>query len=256
MIAVRRHSSVVSATHSQIAFALIVVLACMVFAPRAAGDTPPGPTTGQTTTGPAPVTNPVTGVTPQPDPAPPPKKTPPPTPSRSTPVRHSAPPSHKATPVQPTPAFVTPTPAAPAAPAAVTSTPHRIAKTHTRAAPAKHHPAPSSALEGPATSSAVQQQATKPPASSPSTAPSEAPPPTAPLRRVGTHNSVARDLVVLIDIVAVLLLTLALIPAAVLRSPLVVRRAVRLRPSIAAAGISLLSASLILFMLNLSGPVP
>jgi hypothetical protein len=63
-------------------------------------------------------------------------------------------------------------------------------------------------------------------------------------------------LVVLIDVVAVLLLALAVMPAAVLRRPFVVRRAVRLRPSIAAAGISLLSASLILFMLNLSGPVP
>ena len=176
MIAVRSHSSAVRATHSQIAFALIVVLACMVFAPRAAGDTPPGPTTGQTTTGPTPVTNPVTGVTPQPDPAPPPKKTPPPTPSRSAPVSHSAPPSHKVTPVQPAPAFITPTPSPPAAPAAITRTPHPVAKKRVPAAPAKHHPAPSSALDGPATSPAVQQQSTKPAASSPSPAPSEAPP--------------------------------------------------------------------------------
>jgi hypothetical protein len=70
------------------------------------------------------------------------------------------------------------------------------------------------------------------------------------------HNTVARDLVVVLDAVAVLLLVLALIPATVLQRRFVVNRAVRLRPSIAAAGISLLSASLILFILNLSGPVP
>ena len=70
------------------------------------------------------------------------------------------------------------------------------------------------------------------------------------------HNTLARDFVVALDVLAVLLLALAFIPAAVLRRPLAHRQAVRLRPSIAAAGISLLSASLILFMLNMSGPVP
>jgi hypothetical protein len=69
------------------------------------------------------------------------------------------------------------------------------------------------------------------------------------------HSAVSREFVIVLGLVAVLLLALALIPEDVLRRRFVVARAARFRPSIAATGISLLSASLILFILNLSGAV-
>ena len=110
----------------------------MVLAPRAAGDTPPSPTT-PTQTAPAPVTvtNPTTDVTPAPDPAPKktpaPKKAPPTSSTHSTPVHSSAPSSHPVTVVQPAPTFA---PAIPASPAhAATSKPRPTTKSHVRAAP-------------------------------------------------------------------------------------------------------------------------
>ena len=149
----------------------MLVLAFMVLAPRAAGDTPPTPTTPtQTTPDPVTVTNPTTDVTPAPDPAP--KKTPapkkaPPTSTHSAPVDHSTPSSHPATLVQPAPTVA---PAIPVPPAhAATSTPRPTAKSHARAAPVKHHPAPSSVLEKPPASPAVSS--TKPVTSAPSPVP-------------------------------------------------------------------------------------
>jgi hypothetical protein len=68
-------------------------------------------------------------------------------------------------------------------------------------------------------------------------------------------NAIARDFVLVLDAVAVLLLVLAWTAQGVLQRRFATR-ATRFRPTMAAAGISLLSASLILFMLNLSGPVP
>ena len=282
MTAAHRHPSGVSATHSQIVLGLIVILAFAVLAPRAAGDaSPPGTTTDQVAT----VSDPAADPAPVPDPAPQ-KKTPPPAPSHSAPVKHSTAPSHQATPVQPpAPAIVNPParqtvvprqtvvqpspvriPAAPAPHTAATSTPHPsakprhpIAKKPVSAAPAEHPRVPSPALERPPVSPAVPHSG---PAGS--TPPTAAIPPHPSLRHVvspAAHSTVARDLVLVLDAAAVLLLVLALVPESVLQRPSVQRRsaanrAVRLRPSIAAAGISLLSASLILFMLNLSGPVP
>jgi hypothetical protein len=69
-------------------------------------------------------------------------------------------------------------------------------------------------------------------------------------------SGIARDFVLLLDAVAVLLLVLAWTPRGVLQRSFATPRVTRFRPTLAAAGISLLSASLILFMLNLSGPVP
>jgi hypothetical protein len=48
----------------------------------------------------------------------------------------------------------------------------------------------------------------------------------------------------------------ALVSRGLFHGRALVYRTVRVRPSLVAAGISLLSASFILFMLNLSGPVP
>jgi hypothetical protein len=69
-------------------------------------------------------------------------------------------------------------------------------------------------------------------------------------------NALARELVVILDAVAVLLLAAALIPRVLVHWGVFVTRGVRLRPSLAAAGISLLSVSLLLIILNLSGQVP
>jgi hypothetical protein len=250
MTASRRHPSGVSTTHLQIVLGLLVILAFAVLAPRAAGDNPPGTTTTDQAT----VSAPTPDAAPRPDPAP--VKTPPHHASPSTPTKHTAVPvAPPAAPptiapprsvVQPTPAFV-PTPAPPAAGTSA------LKARHAKTLP-KHHPAPSSGLERPPMSPAVQAPAASTPAGYASNATRSQRSRSADSRPARTN--VPRDFVVVLDAVAVLLLLLALIPEAVLQRRFVAARAVRFRPSIAATGISLLSASLILFMLNLSGPVP
>ena len=266
MAAARRHLSAVSATHL-LAFGLILVWGAFTgLAPLASADTPPGTSTDQVT-----VSDPTTDVTPLPDPAPP-KNTSPPTPKRTVPVSKGAAPSHVGTSplrssgsaarTEPTrtvvqPSFVPVVPA-PATRPAVATTPHPIRKAVAPKAQAKHHPASSPALERPPQSPAVQQPATVG-SPSPSVVVSRTTQPHSSSQHKASQagtSTMARDFVVILDAVAVLLLATALIPRAVLQRRVFVNRAARLRPSLAAAGISLLSASLILFILNLSGPVP
>ncbi len=269
MVAARRHLAGTSAGHV-VALGLILGVALAGVTPVAFADSPPGTSTDQTTT----VSEPTTDVTPAPDPAPTKNTAPPPVHHSVSPTKTAAPdhattaparPSARTTPsepartVIPTRAVVqpsstqntqTPTPARAA-------TTRRVTPTHRRIAPAKAHPSPSSLLERPPTSPALEH-----PKSDGTSAP-------APIvaHRATPHasnrdeasqvkpNGIARDFVLVLDAVAVLLLLLALTPRGVLQRRLT-PRSTRFRPTLAAAGISLLSASLILFMLNLSGPVP
>lgn len=267
MAAARRHLSAVSATHL---LALGLVLVCCAFAglaPFAFADTPPGTSTDQAT-----VSDPTTDVAPLPDPAPPKTTSSPTPPKRTVPVSKGAAPRHVVTsPLRPSgsaarteptrtvvqPSFVPVVPVTATRPA-VATTPHPIRKTAAPKAQAKHHPASSPALEQLPQSPAVEQPATvgSPAPSivvSQATHPQSSSQPKA--SQAGTSTT-ARDFVVILDAVAALLLATALIPRAVLQRRVVGNRTARLRPSLAAAGISLFSASLILFILNLSGPVP
>jgi hypothetical protein len=267
MVAARRHLAGTSAGHV-VALGLILGVAVAGVAPVAFADSPPGTSTDQTTT----VSEPTTDVTPAPDPAPPKTTAPPP-------VHHSVSPTKKAAP-DPTTAPERPvartTPSEPArtviptravqpsgAQSTQTATPPtaaitpQVIPTHRRKAPAKPHPSPSSLLERPPTSPAVEHKSdgtsaqagivahgTRPHASIQNEASQVKP------------NGIARDFVLVLDAVAVVLLLLAWTPLGVLQRRFATPRATRFRPTLAAAGISLLSASLILFMLNLSGPVP
>jgi hypothetical protein len=153
--------------------------------------------------------------------------------------------------VTPTPVY---TPAAAAthtdAPASVTThTAHRAAKR--RKAPL--HAPPSSQLERPYVV----------PALATSSVPSAPSSPSAPAQNTANQvstpssgRSIARIYIVALDCIAVLLLGLAALPAGFVRERLGSTGALRFRPSVAAAGFSLLSVSLVLFMFGLAGPVP
>jgi hypothetical protein len=261
-----RHLSAVSATHL-LALGLILGCALTGVAPIAFADTPPGTSTDQAT-----VSEPTTDVTPAPDPAPL-QDASAPAPSRSAPVSKSPASGHtRTTPAAssgsatriepartavPTHTVVQPSvvpivaPQSRSAGATVRATVrHPTAKTAMPKAPAKHRAAPSTALERPPATPALEHSA-------PSVVVSHlAPPHTSDNGSRARPNTVARNLVVVLDAVAILLLAIAWIPRGVLHRRAFTHRTLRFRPTLAAAGISLFSASLILFMLNLSGPVP
>lgn len=281
MVAGRRYFIWLCSAHLKLILGLVAVCGVAGLTPIALADSPPVTSTDQTTaTDPAADTAP-----PAPDPAPATVASPT-THTQSTPASKTATPAHATAPTRATvpthataPADVTPVGVHVAVPATDTrrTTPvvqpsfHPVVappssstttrdrpttpKIEHRTKPATNQPPPSPDLERPPGSSAVNVSKMSGPAAQhvASHTKSSA---TASVQGTGRNSALVRDFVVVLDAAALLLLVAALIPLAFFHRRGLGHQAVRLRASLAATGISLLSASLILFMLNLSGPIP